>query len=709
MPLRRPLWGNAALAILAPALFLLLLEALLAAAGVRPLALTEDPLVGFSSRQPLFVEDAATGSAILKTNPAKLTHFNAQSFPREKPDGAFRIFAVGGSTTYGHPWRDPVSYSGWLRALLPAADPSRPWEVINAGGISYASYREAALVEEITRYRPDLILVYSGHNEFLEERTYRSTTEIPAALRDASALLDRTRTYTVMRRALRKLRGRGSAGRSDAGKPQLAEEVDDVLARTVGPQTYVRDDSLRQRVLEHYRLSLRRMAALAEASGAKVLFLTTPGNERDCSPFKSERTPGLSPESAARADALQRRADSLESAGARAEAGAALDSAVALDPRNAALLYRSGKAALAAGRHAEAKRLLVRALDEDVCPLRALPAMRDIVLETARETGSEALDVGAALEQRTRARLGHDILGEPEFVDHVHLAIDEYRRIALAVMDRLASRGVLRYRPGWDSAAVQAVADKVMAGMGPRELGEGLHNIAKVLNWAGKHEDAARIAAQGLAVDSTGLEAIWSSLFVGAALEREGRSAEAVPHYRRAVNLDPGNEMSRGFLRDAMVRAGMDPASASGASPGAAPGAAAGPPPQAGVSDGNRAGQGPAAQAALLLGEGKVPEALAFLEGQNASMAKDPSLAYFLGEALRRSGKAVEAEAAYRRALSLDPGTGRAFLGLARLAELRGDVPEAINLYSQALAASPDLSEARSALSRVLEGMPITP
>ena len=112
---------------------------------------------------------------------------------------------------------------------------------------------------------------------------------------------------------------------------------------------------------------------------------------------------------------------------------------------------------------------------------------------------------------------------------------------------------MLKYRPGWNGEAREAVADKVMAGMGPRELGEGLHNIAKVLNWAGKHEDAARIAAQGLAVDSTGLEAIWSSLFVGAALERQGRSAEALPHYRRAVRLDPSNEMARGFLRDAMA------------------------------------------------------------------------------------------------------------------------------------------------------------
>ena len=56
-----------------------------------------------------------SGEARMVTNPAKLTHFNLQSFPLKKAPGAFRIFSVGGSTAYGHPWRDPVSFSGWLR------------------------------------------------------------------------------------------------------------------------------------------------------------------------------------------------------------------------------------------------------------------------------------------------------------------------------------------------------------------------------------------------------------------------------------------------------------------------------------------------------------------------------------------------------------------------------------------------------------------
>jgi tetratricopeptide (TPR) repeat protein len=720
---RRSLYANMALAILAPALFLLLAEAALLIAGVKPLALTEDPLVGYASLQPLFVEKEGPSGASMTTNPVKLRHFNAQSFPKKKPEGTYRIFTLGGSTTYGHPWRDSVSYAGWLRELLPAADPTRKWEVINAGGISYASYREAKLTEELARYEPDLIVVYSGHNEFLEERTYREAAEIPAFIRETSAFLDRTRTYTVMRRMLRAFRsdggvsgdvsasgkdGSGAAGPSGAqdGKTRLAAEVDDVLSRTIGPTSYTRDDALRAGVLEHFRLSLRRMAALAQDAGAQVLFLTTPGNERDCSPFKSEPTPGLSSEASAARDRWLRRADSLDAVRADAAdslerermiAGAAeaLDSAAALDPRNAGVLYRAGKAALTAGRIAEAKRLLVRSLDEDVCPLRALPAMRDIVLETAGETGSLALDITASLESATRQRLGHDILGEPEFVDHVHLSIDEYRNIALGIIDRLAEEDVVKPSPSWNETAIAGVTRKVMSRMGPRELGEGLHNIAKVLNWAGKHEDAARIAAKGLEIDSTGLEAIWSSLFVGAALERQGRSAEAVPHYRRAARLDTTNTMARQYLHDALQRAGRgaEALAEAAALVEAAPGDA-----EARVRLGTN-----------LFQEGRLAEALPHLEAAAMAAPARSDLLVLLGEALRRLGRTGDAEKTFARALQANPGEGRAYMGLARLAESRGDVPEAINLYARALSASPDLHEARAALSQVLQGMPTSP
>ena len=86
--------------------------------------------------------------------------------------------------------------------MLPKADPSRKWEVINAGAISYASYRIKGLMAELARYEPDLFIVYTGENEFLERRTYASVFETPGLLRNAAGLASRLRIATVTQRGL---------------------------------------------------------------------------------------------------------------------------------------------------------------------------------------------------------------------------------------------------------------------------------------------------------------------------------------------------------------------------------------------------------------------------------------------------------------------------------------------------------------------------
>lgn len=701
MAVKDSIWAKLALAVAAPAAAFSLCEMILWAAGARPLSLTEDPFVGFAAAQPLFIQGNGDSAGLMVTNPPKLVHFNAQSFPIKKAPGTFRIFSVGGSTAYGHPWRDPVSFSGWLRTLLPLADSSRRWEVINCGGISYASYREAMLIAELSRYQPDLFLVYSGHNEFLEERTYRSSSDLPKAIREVSALMEHTRTYSVLRRLTRAKAPAADApqaSRSAAGKSgafEMAGEVDDILARTIGPTSYTRNDTLRDDIFAHYRASLERMADLAHAAGAEVIFMTTPGNEKDCSPFKSEPGPGLTPPDAGRISDLRRRAaEALEP-----QVAILLDSAAAIDPRDASLLYAAGKAAYAVKNFPRAKDLLQRAMDEDVCPLRAPTRLRDLTMAAARDRKAQVLDFSLLLETKTQADSGNTILGEPDFVDHVHLSIEDYRYLAMALILKMRDLGMLKPSPGWEEGGpprenpdVDSAIARVMAKMGPRELGEGLHNLAKVVNWAGKHEDAARIAERGLSVDSTGLEAIWSSLFVGAARERQGRGAEALPHYRRAVALDPTNPMSYGYLAAALERQ-EDRAGAADAYAKAA---------ELDPTD----AEAHAKAGLLLSATGRPVEAIPHLRAALNGFPGRPDLKSALGEALLATGNGGEAESGFRAALDRDPRDARALMGMARIAESKGNIPEAINLYAKALSIDPNLPEARAALSRALGGMP---
>lgn len=80
----------------------------------------------------------------------KVKWVNAQRFPVQKSRGTYRIVCLGGSTTYGRSCDDTACFSGWLRELLPLADPTRQWQVVNAGGIQL---REISRVHRHVRTR----------------------------------------------------------------------------------------------------------------------------------------------------------------------------------------------------------------------------------------------------------------------------------------------------------------------------------------------------------------------------------------------------------------------------------------------------------------------------------------------------------------------------------------------------------------------------
>mgnify|MGYP006292889359 CR=1 FL=1 len=89
-----------------------------------------------------------------------------RSFLIEKPAGTFRIFAPGGSSV-----AFLQEHFDALEARLNARYAGDPRiELINAGMWSYGSQRVMIIAREVMEYDPDLLLLYSGHNEFEDLR-----------------------------------------------------------------------------------------------------------------------------------------------------------------------------------------------------------------------------------------------------------------------------------------------------------------------------------------------------------------------------------------------------------------------------------------------------------------------------------------------------------------------------------------------------------
>ena len=527
---RLPRWKKGLFSVLATTGFFVLLEVLLALSGMAPSLSRRDPFIGFSSTAPLFVDDdGADGRGYMVTAPNKLGWFNQQRFLGKKPSGAYRIFSLGGSTTYGRPYDDAASFSGWLREFLNEADSSRSWEVINAGGVSYASYRVAKLMEELLSYEPDLFIIYSGHNEFLERRTYPDLIEAPAALTEIGGWLSRTRIYAAGSRIVSGLEETSTEAR---GATVLTSEVDTILARSIGPQDYHRDDRFREQVIAHYRFNLNRMLEMARSAGTEVFLVTPASNLKDCSPFKSEFSEALTDDQTQQFKVLVETGLEAAKSGQTEQALSAFDKAESIDGRYADVHYRRGLVLIKLQRWPEAAAAFRRALQEDVCPLRILPSMRRTIAELAKQHDVPLIDFAGIIEKRSE----QGIPGSDYFLDHVHLTIEGYRLLALELISRLEHENIFLPSKDWNEASLQRVAERVESGLDTRAHGIAARNLARVFAWAGKDEEAARLAK--LTVKWLGEDAE-SYHVLGRQAQQRGNHAEAMRYFRKALEVYP--------------------------------------------------------------------------------------------------------------------------------------------------------------------------
>ncbi len=405
--------------------------------------LGEDPFVGFDRVRPLFVPSG--DGTRYEIPPSRQTFFRPESFAAEKKPGEVRIFCLGGSTVQGRPWAVETSLTTWLEISLNEAEPTRHWNVINCGGVSYASYRLVPILEEVLDYEPDLIILYTGHNEFLEDRTYAHLKYLPDIVAKPAGMLARTRTYTLLQRGIGRLRGE-SPDMPHKDRPILREETDAMLEYEGGLAKYHRDVKWRRDVIEHFRFNLRRMVRMAHDRGVPVLLVNPVCNLRDCAPFKSQHGDGLLPEERTRWNSLAARASRPQLVDTHERLNL-LKQAAVIDDHHAGLHFRMAKCYDKLGEMEKARQSYVRAKELDVCPLRIVEPMHRAILDAARETDTPLLDVREQFERLTDDR----IPGGYFMVDHVHPSIAGYQLIGKALTDKLIEVGTVRPSGDWEA------------------------------------------------------------------------------------------------------------------------------------------------------------------------------------------------------------------------------------------------------------------
>jgi tetratricopeptide (TPR) repeat protein len=667
--------------------FFAVVEGVLRILGVPARNPGEDPFVGFSNIKPLYEVKNGIASAAAP----KLRLFNPASFSVEKPENTTRIFCFGGSTTYGHPFDGRTAFPRWLQELLSASSPERKFEVLNAGGISYASYRIVPLVKECLGFQPDLMVFYMGHNEFLERRTYRGLFEQGHALVTVRSVLEESNTYQALRwLLLPRLRSLGigrepaekheqatNAKRQKANisgptgppKPVLEEEVTAILDRSGGLDLYHRDEEFSRGVVAHFGHNLRTIMRLCRNQGVPVIVVDPPSNLKDFSPFKSEHGTNLTASEKSHLETQLQTAIQLVRKQQGVEALKILDECIGKDPAYAEYYFWKGKALLGLGRNREAKENFVKAKDIDVCPLRCVSEINRQILNIAPAEQAILIPFREILDRRVSEGEDHSgVPGNESFLDHVHPTVALHQYVAELILDKMVENSLMKPSVTLTSDDRAKVYRQGMEALDKRFfMGRDL-NLAKTLRWAGKKQEA-RAALENIAASLDDNAEVHQML--GGFLLQDGEREKALEEYRKAVQLS-GEDPPMVFSLAVVCRSlGLKEEAVEWY--------------RKLIDKDKSVPDAFANLATMRLEEGKVNEALNLLKkGLNAH--PDSSVLFGpYGLALAMTGKESEGIPWMLRAIEAEPGDPKLLYNLAGMYSLQGKSSEALNYLDLAV------------------------
>lgn len=404
------------LAIGAPILFLVLLEAALR-------------LCGFGHPTHYFLP-AGHGAYVANPRYSSLFLGNYLSRPtvpvvllRQKPPRTFRIFVFGSSAARGEP-NPAFSFARILEAMLSERFPGVRFEVINTAVTATNSHVVRRTVRDCRDFGGDLYIVYMGNNEVIGP--YGAGTVFPR----------RSPSLTGIRAAiwLRSTRI-GQLVASLSGDEKKMRRVWRGMAMFTGFQVRA-DDPRLQVVYDNFRENLEDICAEARRANVPLIVSTVVSNLKDIPPFLSAHRNGLTAvELAAWKKAFQLGSEHLQ-ASRYDDATRCFLEAARIDDRYAELRFKLGQCCLAKQQPVHARSHFEAARDLDALRFRADARINVIIRERSGAWAGKGVHLVDAEEDLLPAA---GIPGRELFYEHVHFRFEGNYKLAAAIFPRVVT------------------------------------------------------------------------------------------------------------------------------------------------------------------------------------------------------------------------------------------------------------------------------
>lgn len=453
-------------------------------------------------------------------------HWLGKPIPK-KDAGEYRIFIFGGSSAYGFPVADRYSIAAWVNKSFAVLLPHRKIRTVNAAWPGKASYHDLEGALNTLKYKPDLFIIYTGHNEAnIDNRLFKDNIlyHVNLMLRFRSSLYNFL-TYRFHR--IRKFLIYGSEGYVEK---QYREEI---IANKVYRHVEVDDDEY-DVIMKGFHRNIESIAKAAKKHKVDVIILNPPSNIREIPPAISLHRPGLTPAQTAAWEKVWEEGKTLFDAEKHTEAIPFLLAASTIDPVYAETSYRLAQVYEKIGDYQKAKIAYEFARDRDGRPLRAKTSLSLILKNIADTYGLMWLDMIEVFEKLSP----HGIIGSQLIYDNVHPSVQAQQVMTDQILQLLMAQNKIAPAAEWQWDKLKAVRTDLDS---PEWKIEGDVNgyefvLRGIHLWEQqRYSDAAKDLTKGLEVMPDFLE---SYAFLGDAYHHLGDQAKAGLAFRTLIAKD---------------------------------------------------------------------------------------------------------------------------------------------------------------------------
>ncbi len=315
-------------------------------------------------------------------------------FKIEKPKNCFRVFVLGGSSGAGYPYMPLGSFSRYVRKRLELVYPYSEIEVVNLSMTAVNSYTIKDIVPSVLEQKPDLILIYAGHNEYYGALGVGSMENLGSniGLVNLSVKLEKFKTYQFIRNVIKyfvKELGKNKRPHTGTLMSRMAEK------KKIPFQSDIFKTGIKQ-----FNENMSDVLDEIHSAGVPVLFATLGSNLMGLKPFISEKYKNYPP---------------------------------------AKKIFTEAEIALRDGNIKDADAKFRFAKDLDMLRFRAPEKINKTIRQLSKKYGAIIVNADSALNAESKK----GIIGNDLMVDHLHPTLRGYQIIGKTFYEAMEKNNFL--------------------------------------------------------------------------------------------------------------------------------------------------------------------------------------------------------------------------------------------------------------------------